>query len=387
MTIFGSAQQYEDWLRKQLDDVVETDLAAKHDKMASDSFQFLRATYWRFAETICDVCPELKGAPHVLAVGDIHVENFGTWRDAEGRLVWGVNDYDEAARMPYVLDIVRLAASAMLAKVPGITDTAICDSIAQGYAAGIVLPKPFVLDRHHEWLRDAVVVTTKDRKKFWKKFDPARIEEEKPKKIVPLLLAEVKRRYRKAIEHAQPDRGIPLQFFAREAGTGSLGRRRIFGVGPWQGDLVVREAKAMLRSGWTLAHGGAHRVRCEEIAAGPYRSADPTYRLRGRVLVRRLSPNDFKIEAKPKKPEKGDDEAFNAIDQSKLINAKMLSAMGEDLAAVHRGSLSEDGIAADFGRRPEGWLLKSATAISQAIEEEQKEWAASPDRWPKMPGK
>ncbi len=56
----------------------------------------------------------------MLAVGDIHVENFGTWRDAEGRLVWGVNDFDDAARMPYAIDIVRLATSAVLAEVRGI---------------------------------------------------------------------------------------------------------------------------------------------------------------------------------------------------------------------------------------------------------------------------
>ncbi|MEJ0078689.1 MAG: DUF2252 family protein [Alphaproteobacteria bacterium] len=57
--------------------------------MAADPFQFLRATYWRWAETIFKICPDLKRAPHVLAVGDLHVENYGTWRDAEGRLVWG----------------------------------------------------------------------------------------------------------------------------------------------------------------------------------------------------------------------------------------------------------------------------------------------------------
>ncbi len=54
-------------------------------------------------------------APQVLAVGDMHLENFGTWRDADGRLVWGVNDFDEAAVMPYPLDLVRLAASIRLA--------------------------------------------------------------------------------------------------------------------------------------------------------------------------------------------------------------------------------------------------------------------------------
>ena len=34
-----------------------------------------------------------------LSVGDLHVENFGTWRDSEGRLIWGINDFDEALRV------------------------------------------------------------------------------------------------------------------------------------------------------------------------------------------------------------------------------------------------------------------------------------------------
>ena len=50
-------------------------------------------------------------APQILWVGDLHLENCGTWRDVDGRLVWGVNDFDEAAVMPYVFDLVRLAAS------------------------------------------------------------------------------------------------------------------------------------------------------------------------------------------------------------------------------------------------------------------------------------
>ena len=54
-------------------------------------------------------------APQVLAVGDLHVENFGTWRDMEGRLVWGINDFDEVYELPYTIDLVRLAASAHIA--------------------------------------------------------------------------------------------------------------------------------------------------------------------------------------------------------------------------------------------------------------------------------
>jgi hypothetical protein len=71
-TIRESARQYEDWLRAQLHgDVLEQDLAKKHDKMRESAFVFLRATYWRWPETIFDVCPDLTGGTQVLAVGDI----------------------------------------------------------------------------------------------------------------------------------------------------------------------------------------------------------------------------------------------------------------------------------------------------------------------------
>ena len=114
--IHQSTKSYEDWLRRQLGrDVVEKDLAQKHEKMRESPFAFLRATYWRWAETVLEICPDTAEAPQVLAVGDIHLENFGTWRDADGRLVWGVNDFDEAAEMPYVLDLIRLATSALVA--------------------------------------------------------------------------------------------------------------------------------------------------------------------------------------------------------------------------------------------------------------------------------
>ena len=107
MGIRAANKAYERWLAHELrGDLVEGDVDKKHEKMRDSAFAFLRATYWRWAETILEVCPDLAKAPAVLAVGDIHLENFGTWRDAEGRLIWGVNDYDEAAEMPYLLDLV-----------------------------------------------------------------------------------------------------------------------------------------------------------------------------------------------------------------------------------------------------------------------------------------
>ena len=114
--VFTATVDYDDWLRSQVD-VLEADLHLKHRQMASSLFIFLRATFYRWGPLWRDTCPDLVETPRVLAVGDLHVENFGTWRDKEGRLVWGVNDFDEVARMPYAVDLVRLARSSPKAKI------------------------------------------------------------------------------------------------------------------------------------------------------------------------------------------------------------------------------------------------------------------------------
>ena len=199
-TIRESARQYEDWLREQLHgDVLEQDFAKKHDKMRESAFVFLRATYWRWAETIFDVCPDLAGGTQVLAVGDIHIENYGTWRDVDGRLAWGVNDFDDAAEMPYVLDLVRLAASALLGSGRRrITDEEICAAILNGYRQGLHAPQPVVLDRDKLWLRDLVVIPERERAKFWKK-------------IAAVKGKPAPERYLTAIADAMPERSQDFQ--------------------------------------------------------------------------------------------------------------------------------------------------------------------------------
>src|SRR6476619_2331936 len=113
--IITATIDYEQWVKKHVA-VADADLQRKHEEMTGSLFAFLRATFYRWASLWPEVCPDLVKTPRVLAVGDLHVENFGTWRDTEGRLVWGVNDFDEVANMPYAVDLVRLVTSAILAK-------------------------------------------------------------------------------------------------------------------------------------------------------------------------------------------------------------------------------------------------------------------------------
>jgi hypothetical protein len=259
--------------------------------------------------------------------------------------------------MPYVLDLVRLATSAVLANVKGISAGGICRPILKGYRAGLAAPKAFVLDRQHEWLRELFVAPEGDRAKFWNKFDPERNRPPGRRKVPP-------QRYVEALEGARPDARIEFRYWPRTAGMGSLGRPRWVAHGLWQDAPVIREAKAIVPSGWTRVHGGDQaRLRCHEIASGAHRCPDPWLKLKGSVLVRRLSPNNRKLDLKEIKG------------VSMLVNPDMLWAMGRDLAAIHLGhGDSQDAIADDLDRRKPRWLRVATKAAAEFIRREQKEW-------------
>ena len=93
MNIHQATTDYERWLRSHTR-VIESNLKSKNQKMRSDLFLFLRGTFYRWAQLWPEVCADLDHAPKVIAVGDLHVNSFGTWRDAQGRMGWGVDDFD-----------------------------------------------------------------------------------------------------------------------------------------------------------------------------------------------------------------------------------------------------------------------------------------------------
>src|SRR5262245_7637622 len=289
--IVKSTADYENWLNERLGGtLIVKDIRRKHQKMAEAPFPFLRATYWRWSETILEICPALADAPSVLAVGDIHLENFGTWRDIEGRVVWGVNDFEGAAEMPDGLALVRLGTSAAVGCPHIDTDEHICDNILRGYTRGLANPHAIVLDHDYAWLRKLTVVSNAERAHFWEKVEELDSDGVKP----PKHYAEV---LRKALPKS--DYKIDLSFAPRVAGAGSLGRPRWVGAGRWNGGLVVREAKAIVPSAWTRVGGrGSRKIRCYQIATGTYRAPDPWYGLTdtaaGTIVVRRLSPNNRK---------------------------------------------------------------------------------------------
>jgi uncharacterized protein (DUF2252 family) len=168
MKFAKATKLYEEWIGRRLQ-LIPADLDFKHQQMRTGAFPFLRATYYRWAQIWRNEVKEDARGPAVLAVGDLHVENFGTWRDCDGRLIWGINDFDEVSTLPYSNDLIRLATSALLAKMAvdrkaGVA--AILDGYAQSVEAGGL---PFVLAEHHPLLRQMATARLHDPEGYWAK--------------------------------------------------------------------------------------------------------------------------------------------------------------------------------------------------------------------------
>src|SRR5260370_6847793 len=102
--IVESTRGFERWLRGHIH-LRQHELDYKHETMAADTFSFLRATFYRWAEQAPQALPELAEAVRVLAVGDLHVENYGTSRDAEGPLVWRLPASTHTYPLPSPFDL------------------------------------------------------------------------------------------------------------------------------------------------------------------------------------------------------------------------------------------------------------------------------------------
>ncbi len=85
-------------------------LKMKYAKMAQSPFIFLRGACHLFYETLPDA-PLFRDAPLAWCCGDLHFENFGSYKGDNRQVYFDINDYDEAALAPCTWDIIRLLTS------------------------------------------------------------------------------------------------------------------------------------------------------------------------------------------------------------------------------------------------------------------------------------
>jgi uncharacterized protein (DUF2252 family) len=117
-------------------DLIEADERAfrhKFRKMAASPFAFYRGSaplFYADAVRLDDPWADERTS-RVWIQGDLHAENFGTYMDSAGILVFDVNDFDEAYLGHFTWDLRRLAASlALLGFAKALSDEAIERMIA-----------------------------------------------------------------------------------------------------------------------------------------------------------------------------------------------------------------------------------------------------------------
>ena len=88
----------------------------KFRKMAADPFAFYRGSACVFYADMADRDDRWadERTSRVWIQGDLHAENFGTYMDGSGLLIFDVNDFDEAFVGHFTWDLQRFAASIAL---------------------------------------------------------------------------------------------------------------------------------------------------------------------------------------------------------------------------------------------------------------------------------
>jgi Uncharacterized protein conserved in bacteria (DUF2252) len=379
MNIQKATERYEAWMERNLATPPGLDrdaIAFKHMLMkdGGSAFPFLRATFYRWAQRWQTERGILPGVPRVLSVGDLHIENFGTWCDASGRLIWGINDLDEACELPWTSDLVRLGVSASLAiKADGfrVKLGELAGLILSGYEEGMKEPAgaPFDLSASHHRLRRIVTKAFKSEAKFWAGYDGAN------SKWQPIAKPPTgaRRALESALPHGAHVEGFRVQKGPYEAGIrepsglGSLGRHRYCVLARDASGRIVREAKVLLPSAaaWA-AKDEATAIKIGALLQHARRLPDPYFRLRGQWTVRRIAPDAVKINLKKLKQD-----GFEREDQMELLRA-----MGRETANIHLGSEQAAEVLADLERRQKrdrNWFGNAIKVWRKKVETDWKD--------------
>jgi uncharacterized protein (DUF2252 family) len=358
MNIQTATKSYENWMRS-CTSVIEADLRAKHEMMKEDLYFFFRGTFYRWIQLWPEVCSDLRRAPKVLASGDLHVDSFGTWRDAEGRLCWGIDDFDESYPLPYTNDLVRLATSLKIvidceALTIGLKDG--CDAILDGYQKGLKDGGcPIVLAEHEEQMEKLGMNVMPQAGDFWGHLLD-----------FPVITNSTPRDVRRILSDALPAQHLDFKVVRRIAGLGSRGQKHFVAIAKYRGAYTAREAKAMVPSAcfWVAGEKANGQKYYEQIISSAVRSPDPFQKMSGTWLIRRLSPDSNPIEI-AKLPQEREEE-------------KMLFAMGIEAANIHLGTKRQvKNILKDLRARKSNWLRSSAKNMAKATTREWKDFKRS----------
>jgi uncharacterized protein (DUF2252 family) len=164
------------------------------------------------------------------------------------------------------------------------------------------------------------------------------------------------------LKQSMPERGLAFRVAHRQAGLGSLGRERFTAIAEWRGGKIAREAKALLPSACAWAGELPNRESFySQISQKSVRAPDPFLMVKREWVLRRLSPYCSRIEL--------------AQLPSSHDEAKLLRAMGRELANIHLGTqAAATSVRRDLAKRKSSWLRQAAKAMAEATIKDWKSW-------------
>ena len=123
-------------------------LSIKYQRMNGNLFAFLRGTCHLFYQRLS--ATRLKVAPLVWICGDLHLENFGSYKGNNRLAYFDLNDFDEAALAPASWELIRMLTSlligaASLSISPPEART-LCSVFLDQYASSLALGKAFWIE-------------------------------------------------------------------------------------------------------------------------------------------------------------------------------------------------------------------------------------------------
>jgi uncharacterized protein (DUF2252 family) len=238
-------------------------LAMKYQLMRRDAFVFLRGTCHLFYERLPRT-GVLKRAPLTWVCGDLHLQNFGSYKGDNRLTYFDINDFDEAALAPCTWDLVRLLTSLLVGAqalhVAPAQAMSLARTLLDAYASALELGKARWIERDTaEGLVRALLdsLRSRSRKAF---LDQRTVRKGKKRQLridakhtLPLSGKKRERiaEFMNAFAHTQPNPAFyrVLDIARRVAGTASLGLERhiilIEGKGSPHGNylLDVKEAR------------------------------------------------------------------------------------------------------------------------------------------------
>ncbi len=215
-------------------------LKRKYQAMASNAFGFLRGTCHLFYQDIPKEAA-IDEMPPVWVCGDLHLQNFGSYRGDDRLVYFDLNDFDESVLAPCSWDVARFLTSVLVGahtlKINDEEAKELCQGFLNAYTAALRMGK--ARDIHPQTATGLVKellerLAKRDRKTFLTERTDLK-DKQRKLKIIPGKTFAATLEERKTITHLitqwashQPDPRFfnVLDLAHRIAGTGSLGLDR-----------------------------------------------------------------------------------------------------------------------------------------------------------------